>query len=142
MTQNAMPLEYRSSRWHSFLWLAVAAPWLWAGTTLIHDEPWMPILAFALAAVSLYVGVTNLLRPAIVRLDRDGVHFRHWRMAWFVAWADIAEVRLSTVGINGFRASQNVILRECNGTDRRISSGLTISQARLAELIAGRQTFV
>jgi hypothetical protein len=115
--------------------LGFAALWVAGGILTIDDEPWMPILAFIFAAAGLFVGATNLIHPAIVRFERDGLRFRHWRMAWFVAWADIADVRLFTVRINGFKTSVNVIVRERNGTDRRISSALTVSQPKLAELI-------
>ena len=135
VTEIAMPVEYRSARWHSCMLLGFATLWLWAGVILLDDEAWMPILAFTIAAVSLYIGATNLLRPAIVRLDGDGVRFSHWCIAWFVAWTDIADVRLFTVRINGFKTTTNVIVRERNGAERRISPGLTITQTRLAELI-------
>ncbi len=53
VTEIALPVEYRSARWHSFLLLGFATLWAAAGATLIDDELWMPILAFTIAAVSL-----------------------------------------------------------------------------------------
>lgn len=81
--------------------LGIAGLWAAGGMLTLDDEPWLSAIPFAFAAKSLYVSATNLLYPATLRLDHAGVHFRHWRIAWFVAWVDIAEVLLFTVRVNG-----------------------------------------
>jgi hypothetical protein len=137
-------VEFRSSRSKALLvaggCATVAA--IIGYATLIAQSGWWPWLVVAYFGVGAVMVLMNgLFRPATLRLDADGVHFTHWRYRWSVAWGDLAEVQLATLRINGFTTRQNVVLLDRAGAKHTVSSGLTVTPAKLAYLIRVRNDF-
>jgi hypothetical protein len=137
---GAVVAEFRSSRPKALLvaggCAAVAA--LFAAAALIEPSlwPWLGTAYFGAGAV--LIALNGLYRPAMLRLDAQGVDFIHWRYRWSLTWGDIAEVQLVVLRINWSRVKANVVLLDRAGTKHTISSGLTITPDKLADLIRSR----